>query len=379
MDILNKQLYSKINLIHKYVEKSNQVTKSDVSSFSKFTSGLLSITEQLDEVDTRHILKTSHLIVTDTDPPAKIKAEYIKILADENIINDINIIVKECELILELVTSKVIKNKLNSFIEKYYSSVCCDISDYVQSNEYTICEDCKKYMINDFDTSELICNNCGKIYKLVGTVYNDSINYTADKIKSKSGVFNPNRHYQHWITHILAKESDEELSSPTDKNNCHGEALLGDLRSIIKRDRRILRLLNVNDIRKMLKELKRSDLNKNVPLILKKLTGIGPPIVTDEFSNKVEKLFTRAIEIGEKLMQPSRTNRNYYPYYIYKILDAVIPESNHEYRRILYYIYLQSSTTIIQADKNWKHITEQMSEFEYKITDRSQHLIYAPI
>ena len=78
-------------------------------------------------------------------------------------------------------------------------------------------------------------------------------------------------------------------------------------------------------------------------------------------------------------MQPSRTNRNYYPYYIYKILDAVIPESNHEYRRILYYIYLQSSTTIIQADKNWKHITEQMSEFEYKITDRSQHLIYAPI
>jgi hypothetical protein len=128
----------------------------------------------------------------------------------------------------------------------------------------------------------------------------------------------------------------------------------------------------------MLKEIKRTDLNKNVPLILKKLTGIGPPVLTDEFSNRVEKYFTKAIEVGEKQMKSTRTNRNYYPYYIYKIIDAIVPESNYEIKRVLYYIYLQSSSTIIQADHDWRVITSHLDDIEFKVTDRSQYLKFAP-
>ena len=46
---------------------------------------------------------------------------------------------------------------------------------------------------------------------------------------------------------------------------------------------------------------------------MKKLTGIGPPNVSDEFSQRVEKLFNKVLEIGERTRDKDRMNRSYYP------------------------------------------------------------------
>lgn len=246
--------------------------------------------------------------------------------------------------------------------------------------EYEKCADCNAEMIIDPDRSELRCLTCGAVRELDGTVFDDAQFYSQEGQKAKSGTFNPNRHFLFWWTHILAREPEEELGDPNDADNLYGEKLLEHLRTIIRRDQKILRLLTVNDVRAMLREIGRTNLNKNVPLVLKKLTGVGPPSPPDSLGLKVEKLFSKAIEIGERLRSADRTNRNYYPFYIGKILDCILPE-NDENRRILYYIYLQSDDTVRKDDDEWEAICDEMDDGDgitYKPTDKALGLKYRP-
>jgi hypothetical protein len=236
-------------------------------------------------------------------------------------------------------------------------------------------------MAVDAGRSELRCCDaeCGTIRELVGTVFDDSQFYSQEGQKAKSGTFNPNRHFQFWWAHILAREPEEEIGDKSDPDNLYGEKLLLDLRAVVVRDRKVLRLLTVNDVRAMLREAGRTDLNKNVPLVLKKLTGVGPPQIADAMAGRVENLFTKAIEIGERVRRPGRVNRNYYPYYIYKILDQLLAEDDFENRRVLYYIYVQSKETVEADDADWEQICIELAEITYVPTDRTKALKYRPL
>ena len=236
-------------------------------------------------------------------------------------------------------------------------------------------------MAVDAGRSELRCCDaeCGTIRELVGTVFDDSQFYSQEGQKAKSGTFNPNRHFQFWWAHILAREPEEEIGDKSDPDNLYGEKLLLDLRAVVVRDRKVLRLLTVNDVRAMLREAGRTDLNKNVPLVLKKLTGVGPPQIADAMAVRVENLFTKAIEIGERVRRPGRVNRNYYPYYIYKILDQLLAEDDFENRRVLYYIYVQSKETVEADDADWEQICIELAEIAYVPTDRTKALKYRPL
>lgn len=244
--------------------------------------------------------------------------------------------------------------------------------ELIQTNlNYNYCTLCANNMLIDSNRSELYCENCGMIKELIGTVFDDTQFYNQEGQKAKSGTFNPNRHFQFWWSHILAKESEEELGDKKDSANIYGEKTLELIKSIIKRDHKILQLLTVNDIRSILHEIKKTDLNKNVPLILKKVTGVGPPIIPDHITLKVENLFTKAIKIGERVKQNKRINRNYYPYYIYRIIEAITSEHDIEIRRVLYYIYIQSKETVESDDQDWERICSELKEIQYKPTDRT--------
>lgn len=246
---------------------------------------------------------------------------------------------------------------------------------------YEQCADCNTEMVIDADRSELRCLACSAIRELDGTVFDDAQFYSQEGQKAKSGTFNPNRHFQFWWTHILAREPEEELGDPNDPDNLCGEKLLESLRTIVRRDQKILRFLTVTDMRAMLRELNHTNLNKDVPLLLKKLTGVGPPTPPDSLGMKVEKLFSKAIEIGERLRRPDRTNRNYYPFYVLKTLDCILPEKD-ECRRILYYIYLQSDDTVRKDDDEWEAICREMDPeidgIRYFPTDRTKYIQYRP-
>jgi len=265
-----------------------------------------------------------------------------------------------------------------------------------QRVEYGVCPVCGSEMAVDAGRSALRCvdPSCGVIQSLVGIVFDDSQFYNQEGQKAKSGTFNPNRHFHTWWTHILAREPEEEIGDKDNPDNQYGELLIKNLRKIVQRDGLILRLLTVNDVRGMLRELNHTDLNKNVPLILKKLTGIGPPHLSEAIAVRTENLFTKAIEVSDALemtvrcddggrteSSALRVNRNYYPYYISRVLEAILPEDDYESRRVFYYIYVQSKDTVEADDANWERICEALGEEEikYKPTDRTLGLRYRPV
>ena len=235
---------------------------------------------------------------------------------------------------------------------------------------YRICDLCGGLMEVDIINSELICSECFAIKTIIGTTFENISLYNYDCQKSKNGTFNPNRHFYFWWSHILAKEDELHLSEYS--------TLFDDILNIIKRDKLILRILTVVDIRHILKELKRPELNKNTSLILKKLTGIGPPAIPEEIEIRIENLFTKVIKASENIKRTGRTNRNYYPYYIYKIIDIVIPAADVDNRRVLYYIYIQGKETVECDDLDWEQICDQIPELTYIPTDRLEYIKYIP-
>ena len=82
---------------------------------------------------------------------------------------------------------------------------------------------------------------------------------------------------------------------------------------------------------------------------------------------------------GERVRRPGRVNRNYYPYYIYKILDQLLAEDDLENRRALYYIYVQSKETVEADDADWEQICIELAEIAYVPTDRTKALKYRPM
>lgn len=232
--------------------------------------------------------------------------------------------------------------------------------------DYLHCELCGAPMEVLEETAELRCTaaDCQTTRGLVGTVFSASqfFHYTAEGgIKSKSGSFKPCRHYQQWITRILALEPESELGDPEDPEDLAGERLLERMRAIVRRDRMVLQLLTVRDVRAMLQELGRTKLNSNTSLILKKLTGRGPPRLSEAVIARSEKIFNDANMVRrEFLLGRDRMSRHYYPDYIRRILDHVLPAEDRESRRVLAYIHVQGDETTANNDREWRVICQYL-------------------
>jgi hypothetical protein len=115
-----------------------------------------------------------------------------------------------------------------------------------------------------------------------------------DSQKSKSGTFNPNRHFHTWWSHILAKEDELEIT-----NNDPDNDLFEKLHFIIKRDKKVLRFLTVIDIRNMLRELKRSELNKNISYGTDLLDIINNSLENKYIFNKFNNTFYNIKNIND--------------------------------------------------------------------------------
>ena len=85
------------------------------------------------------------------------------------------------------------------------SSAVCD----------NLCTSCNVEMFKDFESATLICPICDKIIKL-----------DINDCRSRTGTYDPTRHYRFWIDHILAKECDEEIGNKNDPKDVHGEKLI---------------------------------------------------------------------------------------------------------------------------------------------------------
>ncbi len=270
---------------------------------------------------------------------------------------------------------KKLKKNINNLIQQYENSKIGEIENNIKNkledyiNDYKYCLECHEEMQLLITSFELFCKKCGNVKEIVGVNSEDFLKTSEKNNKTyKSGIFNPNRHFHHWITHILAKEPENEVSNE----------LIEKIKELSVKNNKLLKLLNVDDIRKYLQFLNETNYNKNVSLILKKLTGIGPPQLPNEICYQLEKIFSKIIEINEeyKFDKTIKTNRNYYPYYIYKILDSILPENDIKNRRVLFYIYIQGKSTIDKNDILWEKICNKIEIIKWKPTNRFKSMEY---
>lgn len=384
MEGVSRQIRQKIDAARLLFSKIDAINK-------QLSQSLIS---ELNAVEIKFVLSTSHLFLQKNRLAAS--REFMRIVASEDFINHIDGMVKTTEDRLQdygVRTNEVKKTKKKAVtptrcpVKKFSANVQAiseiqrlfDIypvgsQSLIEQSNYNKCLLCDSGMVVNTIKSELKCDECGAIKELVGTVFEDYNNDVGQKVKSGH---NPNRHFQYWWTHILAHEPEERLGDKDDPDNTCGEKLLSDMRNIIARDpTKTLQLLNVNDVRSMLRELKKTDMNKSVALILKKLTGVGPPNIPEAMAIRAENLFSKVIEVRKNIATKNKSNRNYYPYYIYKILDQILEDEEH--RRILYYIYIQSKETVLADDAEWEDICAELGEIKYVPTDRTMALKYAP-
>ncbi len=383
MEPIVQQLVTKFDIVKELIHKINLIFNSGVELIKEF-----------DEIETNftlHIGPIYILLYSGESGKLKIQSDLSHFLVAEDYSNELNLVINKIINILKNNKIEIIDNnylikknknkKKDSIVElQHLFNILpkpINIKDvHNQTVNYNKCSLCDNIMTIDSGKSELRCDYCGMIRELIGTVFDDNQFYNQEGQKAKSGTFNPNRHFQFWWSHILAKEPEEELGDKKDPDNLYGEKVLKQIKNIIIRDHKVLQLLTVNDIRSILREIEKTDLNKNVPLILKKITGIGPPHIPNHITIKVENLFTKAIEIGERIKHNRRINRNYYPYYIYRIIEAITTEKDIELRRVLYYIYIQSKETVESDDIDWENICKELKEIPYKPTDRTLGLKY---
>jgi len=81
-------------------------------------------------------------------------------------------------------------------------------------------------------------------------------------------------------------------------------------------------------------------------------TGKSPPSVSGDILHKSELIFLDVLNALKKLS----TNKIYYPYFIYKIWDLLLPPEN---RKILDFIHLQSYKVIKKNENRWCKICKE--------------------
>ena len=377
IELVNKELLNKFKIIDNILKKINNLTDCTelINEFDEiennFSINIVSIYSNKTNIKHENILYP--LLIKNTS--AYLNKLVIKI---ENVFKKNNFI-----NINKIISVKK-KNKNCSIndLQFLFNIFPWNINVNDNTNQiinYNNCLSCNNNMTVDYNRSELKCEECGMIKELIYSTIDNIQFYNQDGQKIKSGTFNPNRHFHFWWTHILAKEPEEELGDKKDPDNQYGEKIIKIIKDITIRDHKILQLLTVNDIRSILREINRTDLNKNISLILKKITGIGPPIISENITMKVEKIFTKTIEIGNRIRYDTRINRNYYPYYIYRIIEAISCDEDVELRRVLFYIYIQSKETIELNDLDWEKICNELHEIDYKPTDRILAYKYSSI
>ena len=226
-----------------------------------------------------------------------------------------------------------------------------------------LCSLCKTEMTISYDLGYYECLDCSIVESTDKQIINKQLP------RSKTGNFNPERHFKAWVDRILARESEDELRCPGDET---GEKTIEIIKQQLIAKRKSIEHLTIDDIRNVLKETDKTHLNKNTSLIAKKITGRSPPKLDEQKYLTIYSLFLRVMEARDQISNNTRCNRIYYPFYIWKLFSIFL--TTYEERKILNYIHLHKEQTLSNNDKEWLEIVNILPELKgkYEPTVNSQ-------
>jgi ribosomal protein S27E len=363
--IQNDYEMGSIKLISDYYLLSNNYQKSlDLLEFSSFDD---SKENNLNEKDSKETIKSTYLETSN-----KYYTIYQTFIRSNNFVGKIDRYFS--------ILKNTINNKKKSISAESISMVNNKISIYESSNilqtvsniVYNKCTNCNKEMTVFSNLSEIVCIKCGVAIKLYGTVFEDEQFYYQEGQRSKHGSYDPSKHCKFWIERIQGRESKEIP-----------EKVIETIRKCIKYNNiKNKEDITCKEIRKFLSQTKNSKYNEHVPLIRKIVTGESLSQLNDKEVQLITIYFDKVIRIYEEIKPNEKSNVLYHPYLIYKIIEHIYENKNPIDKRkcrervfnILSYIHLQSRETLIENDKIWKKICENIDDIVYKPTDRNDQL-----
>lgn len=258
-----------------------------------------------------------------------------------NIMNDLQILSNDMNITDE--SSKELEASL-----KEYNLLSTSNNGYEFS--YETCNNCKKTMTEDEDSGDLICENCGFMKKVHGA---NSFKY--DKTKNMHNVA---KYVDEWIRKIEGKPSRKIPKEIVDlvKKRCIETELFKP---------------SYEDIRAVLKYLGKTQYNHFCPYIRWQITEVKPEQFTTDEKTEIKSRFITAIDIYMQVKPDTRTNKPHYPYFIFKLVDLLLPNSERKFR-IMDAIHIQERKTIVKNDIYWEKVCHEMkdSKIYYKPTDR---------
>ncbi len=167
--------------------------------------------------------------------------------------------------------------------------------------------------------------------------------------------YDSSQHFKYWMERLQGKQRFPLTDDIREK-----------IEYILKRDGIDTGRLTCHRMRAVLKEAKLTKLNEHIVLLVCRFGGVPPPELDRNEVLRMSMCFDRMMELYKKLPGPRRTNNPYYPYFIYKIGEALLPTEKLPF---LDYIHMQSRQTVIKNDGLFEQICKASDgEFVFKPT-----------
>ncbi len=249
-------------------------------------------------------------------------------------------------------------SNLKSMIQEFYNIKL----DFKPPEEIPDTCECGNLMQVLAGSSEMICDNCGYLYELKGTVFSDEQFYSQEGTRYKHAGYEPSKHCKSWLERIQARET-----------NTISPGQIAKIEACIVRDGITnKKRLSIEQLRRYLKDSGLTELNEHVALIKRIITGIVPPQLSYAETQDITSSFSKAVKAYNVIRPSNKSNMLFYPFIVSKLIEMHVNDYTKR-KGLLSFIHLQGSQTLIQNDKIWLRICNATPGFEYKPTDRYEY------
>lgn len=284
------------------------------------------------------IVGVGNLMDIDTIKSATRKTKKTKLKLDEDVVD--------------------VFNKLKYMIQNF-RNIKLEFKPTEEMLDYCECGNIMQVMAG---SSEMLCEHCGYIYELKGTVFDDIQFYSQDGTRYKHAGYEPSKHCKCWLERIQARET-----------NTITEIQLHKIETCIKRDGITnKKRITIEQLRRYLKDSGLTELNEHVALIKRLITGIIPPQLSYAETQDITNSFSKAVKAYNIIRPSNKSNFIFYPFVTWKLIEQHVADFNKR-KILLSFIHLQGNQTLIQNDQIWLQICKITPGFVYKPTDRYEY------
>lgn len=253
---------------------------------------------------------------------------------------------------------------------KQYNDAPIDMN--VAKIDYKKCPNCGQKMELDEPRSEMRCKEkeCNYALVLTGLMYDEKHMYTTDGGLAKRGVYETSRHCRYHLDRILAIKKPnipDEVIGPGGKIDVWLQA----------NNIKYLKLVTCPQYRQCLKDIGETTYNEHIPYIRQVKSNVSPERLHYSEMRSLYNYFEQCVVVCKKLTTDEHSNLKYYPYFIYKIIENILsdPKDERRLRSIIQCIHFQTTSTLVNNDKIWKIICDNIPDLVFKKTDKNMIFI----